>query len=123
MFSGGRIVKWDVSSSLNDQQLAEMCSSIHELTGHGPAKIREAKFVDAYLKFNNSKYRPNLTQVLSCTEDNKRQHTFHVTQGIENTGVTLVKPEQRRIKGKEVYTIGWTTNQVRIVPTLQAVKA
>jgi len=116
-------LKWDVSSSLNEQQLAEMCSSVHELTGHGPAKIKEAKFVDAYLKFNNSKYKPNVIQVLSCTEDNKRQHTFHMTQGIDKTAVTLVEPNQRKIKGKDVYTIGWTTNQVRIVPTLQKVSA
>lgn len=111
-------MKWDQVLKLTNEQLVEMCKSIHELTGHGPAEIKEAKVVGAYLKFDNRKYKPNYTQVLSCKEKNASEHTFYATQGIDNNALTLIHPEQRKIKGKNVFGFTVRSNVVRAMPTL-----
>ena len=117
-------MKWELAPSLTAEQRAELCSNVHQLTGHGPAKMKETSIVDAYLKFS-AKYKPIYTQVLSCKQDNKRQHTYFVTQGVDKNALTLIQPDpsKRKIKGKDVFRFFWTVGQVRAVPELQKLNA
>ena len=119
-------MKWDAASALNAQQREDICKSIHEQTGYGPAQIKDTQIVDAYLKFSDSrKYKPVYTQMLACTKDNKSQYTYYVTQGVDKNGVTLIHqdPSKRKIKGKDIFQFWWIIGQVRVVPTLQKLAA
>ena len=124
LFSDGKPVQWEQAKSFTQDQRDALCSSAHELTGHGPAKMKESVIIDAYLKFS-AKYKPVFTEVLRCKQDNKKGHTYFVTQGVDKNALTLIQtdPSTKKIRGKDVFRFFWTVGQVRGVPTLQKLNA
>lgn len=114
-------MKWEQASTLTPQVRAQICESVHELTGYGPAEIKETAITDAYLKFTDSKYKPIYTQVLSCKKNNKHQYTYYLTQGLTKNAITLIHPDpsKKKVRGRDVFRFWWIIGQVRVVPVLE----
>ena len=99
-----------------------ICKSVHEQTGYGPAQIKETRIIQAYLRFTDyKKYKPVFTDVLACKKNNAHQYTYYVTQGVEPSAVTLIHldPSGKKIREKDVFKFWWIIGQVRTVPQLK----